>query len=51
MHKRSKKIALPAMLALGVISIGAATDANARVTNFEITAKSTAIRNIATGMK
>ncbi|WP_085591588.1 alpha/beta hydrolase domain-containing protein [Thalassospira sp. MCCC 1A01428] len=46
MHKRSKKIALPAMLALGVISIGTATDANARVTNFEITAKSTAFEGM-----
>ena len=37
-----KKIVIPALLAMGTIATGAATDAQARVTNFEVTSKTTA---------
>jgi hypothetical protein len=41
-----KKITLPALLALGIMNIGASSDALARVTGFEITSKSTAFEGM-----
>ncbi|WP_417804759.1 alpha/beta hydrolase domain-containing protein [Thalassospira lucentensis] len=41
-----KKIVIPALLAMGTIATGAATDAQARVTNFEVTSKTTAFEGM-----
>lgn len=41
-----KKIMIPALLAMGGIAIGAPTDAQARVTNFEVTSQTTAFEGM-----